>query len=164
MTRKLLTAFACSAALLAAMPVHALSCLRPDAVRLYTEARDSTDPFAIVRGVIHADGPLTLPERDADGQFRSGAEAINQVRMIGERLGSDGFTTPFDETIALKIACVAVWCGNPQLDTPIIAALDVTDHGLMLWIGPCGVRAMPASDADVARVVACHQTGQCAAN
>ena len=40
----------------------ALSCLRPDAVTLYEQARDSEDAYYIVRGELQITGPVDEPD------------------------------------------------------------------------------------------------------
>ena len=153
-----------TALLIAAIPLPAiaLSCRPPDAVRLYEDARDSPDPFMIVHGYLHADGPVALPEPDTNGQYPGDATAHTTVRLSGQGLTDTGFTAPVNQDITLAVTCVVAWCGSPLLDVAIIAAIQLKDTGPELLVSPCeGWRAMRGTPEDAHRVENCHRDGNC---
>jgi hypothetical protein len=144
------------------LPAIALSCLRPDAVRLFEEARDSPDPFMIVHGYLHTDGPIALPNPDANGQYPGDATAHTTVRLSGQGLTDTGFTAPVNQDITLAVTCLVAWCGTPLLDVAIIAAIQLKDTGPELLVSPCeGWRAMRGTPEDARRVEECHRDGNC---
>ena len=147
--------------LLLASPAHALSCLRPDAVRLYTQAAESEELFAIFIGRLHAENGIEVPRIPNDGTIQDNKEATSRVRLTGVTLGERHFDTPFDRDIDVRVTCLSVWCGNPLTDRDILAALRLTDGGPELEIDPCGSMAMPAEEADIDALLRCHRSGKC---
>lgn len=139
----------------------ALSCLPPDAVRLYSSARDSNDLFAIVVGRLHPNGPIAVPKVDANQGGTDDAQVTTQVRMSGRVLGETAFDDAFDRDIDVTITCLSVWCGAAIVDQDILAALRLTDDGPELEIGPCGGMAMPTAQADLDALLRCHVSGKC---
>ncbi|NNL48303.1 MAG: hypothetical protein HKO76_08050 [Acidimicrobiia bacterium] len=146
-------------ALVAATPANALSCLAPDAVRLYTQAAESDALFAIVTGRLHPDGEVRVPEVDANSQ--KNAEATTRVRMTGKVLGSQGFAQEFEREIDVTVTCLSIWCGTAITDQDILAAVRLTDDAPVLEVGPCGGMAIPLEGADVDGLLRCHRTGDC---
>lgn len=146
-------------ALLAGAPAHALSCLPPDALRLYDNAAESEDFYAIVTGRLHPDGDIAIPEVDVNNQ--KNAEATTRVRMSGKVLGSKGFAQEFEREIDVTITCLSIWCGGAITDQDVLAALRLTDDVPVLEIGPCGGNAMPLAQADIDGLLKCHRQGGC---
>ncbi len=139
-----------------ASPVLALSCLRPDAVRLYEQARDSEDAFYIVRGRIDVTGPISEPDPT------KGTPGHTQARFTGELLASQDFGAEFDRDINIISTCAGPWCGNPAgMEGDLIAAIRVDDAELSLASGPCGGDMVAWSDDAAARLLACHREGLC---
>ena len=143
-------------ALLVSAQAQALSCLRPDAVMLYEQARDSEDAFHIVRGELQITGPVTAPDPD------TGATGETLARLVGTMLTDDGFTTTFDQPVTIVSSCAGPWCGSPTgQEGLLIAAVRIGEDRLTLDAGPCGGDMLPY-DADGAdRLLACHRSGQC---
>lgn len=153
-----------SAALLCASlatPVWALSCLRPDIVRTYEMARDAEAGFWIVRGQIFADGPIAVPEPDANGRYKDDARASTPVAFAGLGLMTDGMYKSFAQNITLTITCLAHWCGSTPLDTDVFVAIEVKDTGPELVIDPCGSRVVPYTEEGEERLLACVRDGVC---
>lgn len=144
-----------------AFPVHALSCLPPDSVRLYTHAADSEAPFAIFRGRIDPARPIVVPEIPRDSATAETRDAVTRVRLRGHLLGEKDFTQRFDGEVDVRVTCLSVWCGTPVTDREILAALRVTEDVPVLEIGPCGGDSMPSEQADIEALLACHRTGEC---
>ncbi|MCG6882249.1 MAG: hypothetical protein LJE62_00680 [Silicimonas sp.] len=141
---------------LSATGAGALSCLRPDAVQLFQAARDAKEGFYVVKGRITLLEPVNAPDPDRGGIART------RARLTGLALGQGGFLAPFDREIALDAACLGPWCGSAEgLNEDMIVAVEVTDTGPVLSIGPCRERLV-AWDADGEdRVLACYRSGIC---
>lgn len=146
---------------LTAGPASALSCLMPDAARLYATARDSDQVFAIVTGRLMPDGPIAVPEVKENGSPNREPQAVTRVRMTGKVLGQDAFDRAFDREVDVKVTCLSIWCGDPLTDRDIVAALRLGGAVPELEIGPCGGNAVEASDAAIQRLLACHRSGDC---
>lgn len=144
-------------AFLAAGPASALSCLRPDAVRLYEDARDSAEVYTIVKGRILADGPILVPVPDRDG--KNGL--VTGVRLRGHILGARGFLDPVEAGIGLRLTCVSVWCAAPPPEDVLLMALRQTPSGSELSIGPCGGDAVVWTADAEARLLDCHRGIRC---
>ena len=144
-----------------AFPAHALSCLPPDAVRLYVQAAESDAPFAIFRGRIEPNQPIAVPEIPKVGAMPETKDAVTRVRLTGRLLGSEDFTRPFDDDVDVRVTCLSVWCGNPVTGRELLAALRMTDDVPVLEVGPCGGDSMLAEQTDIEALLACHRTGEC---
>ena len=149
MTRTLLTLLAC----LAAQPALALSCLPPDPVALYERARDAEESFMIIRGRILAEARVNLP--------REGKEAETPVRIEGLALTAEGFTEPFDRDATLRLTCAGPWCANAPSGGEVFMAVEVDGRDLIAEIGPCYFNQVEATDEGAARLLSCHQGGDC---
>ena len=150
------------AATLTADAALALSCMKPDAVRLYTQARDSSDLYAIVIGQLQPDAEIAIPEPNPDGSGTRDLIATTRSRMSGRVLGETGFSQFFDREVDVQITCLSIWCGAPVLGKDFLAALRVTGGVPILEIGPCGGLTMEADQDGIDRLLTCHQTGECA--
>lgn len=145
---------------LVAGPVQALSCLAPDAVRLYERARDSEAFYTVVRGRIA--GEVVQPRPDPQGQVEPGTVLTSTVRVVGVALDADGFDVPFDQPVDVNVTCAGPWCGGAS-DGEAILALRHTEKGLQLEAGPCAADQVPVSDTGIDRLLACHRAGICLA-
>lgn len=146
---------------LVAAPASALSCLPPDAVRLYSRADESIERFALVIGRLAAQPPIEIPVVPMDGSPTENKEATTRVRMTGQSLGARDFSVPFDLNIDVHVTCLSIWCGDPVTDREILAALRLTNGAPVLEVGPCGGNAMPLDQADLDALLACHRSGNC---
>lgn len=143
-------------AALAAGPAQALSCLPPDAVRLYQTAEAAKAPFYIVAGEVEVTGPVNLPDPDDE------RPAITQARITGTGLSGGGFEVPFDQPVTLEISCLGPWCGGVDgLTGKLIVAVAAGEAGLTLRIGPCGGDVVRWTADGEARLLACHRDGDC---
>ena len=145
-------------AVAAAQPALALSCLRPDVIRLYSDARDSEDLYSMVVGKITATNPIAIPKKDNGGSTK----ADTTVRVTGRSLTSSGFTAPFDRDVTLRASCLSVWCADPPtLDTEVFLTLRHDGDARVVDIGPCPFNALPWSADEEARVLNCHRFDRC---
>ena len=144
-----------------AAPAWSLSCIRPDIVRTFEEARDSKAGFWIVRGRILADGPIAMPQPDAGGRYKDNSSASTPVRFKGAGLRPNGEFASFEMDITLTVSCFAHWCGSPPLDTEVFAAIEVKDSGPELQVNACSGRVMPYSEDDEKRLLQCLSDGIC---
>ena len=140
-------------------PVLALSCARPDAVRLYEMARDAEEVYYFVRGRIDLTGPISEPSPGSD------APALTSARMSGTGLNNHGFGTDFEGAITIEAHCLASWCGSAEgLTGELFAALQVKGDELTLRVGPCGGDLAQWDRAAERRLLECHRTGLCTAS
>lgn len=144
-------------ALLAAAPANALSCLRPDAVRLFEQARDAEETYYIVKGRISLLEEANLPT-DPKVPTRT------RARIEGSALAAETFGAPFSREVALETTCASIWCG--QLDGlagELIMAIETEGDALSLRIGPCGGDQVPWDQNGEDRLLACYRDGDCGA-
>lgn len=143
-------------ALLLAGPVHALSCMRPDAVRLFETARDAEERFYIVKGEVAYLEPVRTPDPNGKATTRT------RARITGMALTASGFGAPFDRDVTLEATCLGVWCGKPgELGGTRIMALEVRPGGLVLDVGPCGGDQLAWEASQEDRLLKCHLEGDC---
>jgi hypothetical protein len=138
---------------LLAGPAQALSCLPPDPVRLFEFAKQSPDPFVIVKGRILA-GEVELPRENTKLPARS------SVRIEGLGLTRTGFSAPVAREVTLELSCLSVWCATPP-EGVLIMALKVEGDARTLAIDPCGGNAVPWTEDGEVRLLACQRDGDC---
>lgn len=140
-----------------ASPALALSCLPPDAVQLYEQARDSKDTYVAVRGRIDLSEPAQNPVPDTE------LPAITQAVMSGYSLTSHAFGALFRSKIEIRATCLGPWCGSAEgFEGEQIAMLRVDGNDVYtLMAGPCGGQAMAWTKDGERRLLDCHRTGNC---
>lgn len=145
-----------------AQPAAALSCLRPDVVRLYEDARDSPDLYSMVIATFPAETTVRVPQGN-QGTASGGTMAETILRLTGRGLTSAGFTHDFDRDITVRAGCLSAWCAAPPATgTEVFVTLRHKDETLVLDLGPCLSNALPWTAEDEARVMNCHRFGKCA--
>ena len=138
-----------------ALPAHALSCIRPDAVRLFETARESPDPYVVILGRLRPAGPITLPEPRKKEVTRM------TVRIDGKGLSRRGFDVPVSRDVVLEMRCLAEWCpGFPGKDEAIMA-LKVEGKTRVLTVDACGGNLVPWSEDQEKRLLDCATGGRC---
>lgn len=143
-------------ALLAAEPAHSLSCLRPDAVRVFEKARDAVARFYIVKGRITFLEPPNAPPRG------SKLPALTRARIDGLALNRTGFTTGFSRNVTISATCLGPWCGSlEKLSETSIFAVMVSGSELTLAIGPCGGDRVAWTQSGEDRLMDCYLNGDC---
>ena len=146
------------ALVLIAEPVFALSCMRPDVVRLYQNAVESEENYYFIKGILVPEGAINEPVTSGT---KEPVSAETNVRFVGEALTRDGFEAPFDRDIILRLNCASIWCGAAPLERKIFAAIKLAGETLDLDIGPCGFDAVDYSEPAEKRLLDCHQNGNC---
>ncbi|MEK6215808.1 MAG: hypothetical protein N2B03_01180, partial [Boseongicola sp.] len=155
MIRRFVAVFAFIAA---GSPVLALSCLPPDAVRLYEMARDAEEAYYFVKGRIDLTGPAQEPDPNSD------APALTRAHISGTALNSHGFGTSFEQDITIEASCLSVWCGSAEnLTGELFTAMRIINKELTLRVGPCGGDVVQWDQDAERRLLECHRTGICAA-
>lgn len=142
--------------LMSAAPAVALSCLRPDAVRLYENARDSERVYYLVRGQVELTGAVRRP------QPNSQAAALTKARVTGLALSGREFGASFDRSITVEAHCLGPWCGGPDgTKGEHFLALEIREDELFLRMGPCGGDAVLWDMDAEHRVLSCHAGDSC---
>lgn len=149
------------AALVAASPLHALSCVPYGLDNAIYEVATSED------GYVAAVGTLTfnerkLPKVDMSRQDDTPPITLIPARLKGTALNKKGFTQPFSTRLDLAIKCYGPWCSSAQSGTEALVFLQKTDTGYTLNTNPCGghIFANP-SKADLKQVEQCYLQGNC---
>ena len=132
-----------SLALLLPVEAAALSCLRPDVRRTFSELAARPEAYVVVTGTLAFD-PARLPRTD---HVTRPPEATRiPARLTGGSLTRDGFTRPYTADITLEVGCLAGWCGSLPADTEVLAFVEQTPEGQRLRIDACGGHAFPEPD------------------
>lgn len=143
---------------LTATNANALSCLRPDAVRLFEMVRDAEASYYVVKGRVSLLEAANAPDPETE------KPAMTRARVTGRALGAGGFATPFEQDITIAATCLSIWCGSAEnLKDDLIMGLELTDTGPVLNIGPCGGDQVTWDQSGEDRLLACHQGGICTA-
>lgn len=141
---------------LVATNADALSCLRPDAVRLFEMVRDAEESYYLVKGRISLLETANAPDPE------SGKAALTRARVSGHALGQSGFATPFEQEITLQTTCLGIWCGSAEDGTgELIMGLELTATGPVLNVGPCGGDQVTWDPSGEDRLLACYRNGVC---
>ena len=130
--------------LLLAAPAHALSCMAPDPLLQYTQARDSADLYSMVIGQITPTGPIIAPKQDLDSN-RTDTTTTTRARLTGRALAHDGFTFPFDQDVILRLTCLSIWCADPPTTEQEIFVTLRTRETLIADIGPAPPTPCPGA-------------------
>ena len=143
-------------AVLAAGPATALSCLRPDAVRLFEQARDAKETFHIVKGRVTLLETPNLPDPNQK------KPAMTLARVDGAALSKSGFHATFSEGVLLEVPCLGPWCGDPDgLEGELIMAIEVSGDTRILRLGPCGGDQVQWDQVAEDRILTCYLDGDC---
>ena len=152
----ILRTFVTLAAIVSVSPAAALSCLRPDAVTLYEQARDSEDAYYIVRGELQITGPVDEPDPE------TGEPGRTEARLLGTMLSGSGFAAPFDRPVTIVSTCAGPWCADPTGQKGLlITAIRIDEDGLTLEADPCSSNMVPFDHENAERLLACHRKDEC---
>lgn len=146
--------------LCAASPALALSCLQPDPVRDYKQADASADRWGAVVGRLDFD-ESRLPgtkDRLEDKPRQTDLRA----QLVGHSLGADGWETPFQGNITLRVQCFGPWCGRPKSGARYLVFLKHEDGKRVAFADPCGAN-LYRNPAPVVleRLHGCYAGGAC---
>lgn len=136
---------------------NALSCLRPDAVRLLEQAQASEATFYIVKGTVTFQEDPNLPERGTKTPTET------RARIKGKAMTRAGFLAPFEQNVVIKTSCLGPWCGGlADLDGERIMSIEVAAPDMrVLNIGPCGGDTVSWDQAAEDRIMACFLENNC---
>ncbi|NNE88620.1 MAG: hypothetical protein HKN27_11135 [Silicimonas sp.] len=142
---------------LAAGPAMALSCMRPDAVRMFEYARDSKDIFYVIKGRITPVDAYDVPTS------KNGSDTATDTPVLisGTGLGPGGFSVPVEIGATVRLTCLSVWCAGPPADEELLMIVKKAGDDLTLEIGPCGGTAIPWNSASEERLLQCHVSDNC---
>lgn len=140
-------------------PAVALSCLRPDVAKTYTQAAQAEEKYVVVHGDLSFDA-ARLPR--AEGNESPELTRI-PARLKGHALSKSGFDHAFDREITLEVACFGPWCGGAAPNHPYLAFVMYDDNaGYTLSIDPCGGMVFPDPTAEILdKVQRCNRGGTC---
>lgn len=140
---------------LSASPVFALSCIQPDAARMFTQAAESDKSFVILHGTFDF---AARPEVTTDNP-----RAENYLtKFKGLLLTGNGFTDSVEAPVTVNTTCVASWCGKMSPDKPYLAFVEQVGRQLTLNVGPCPDSALQKpTDAMLKQIVACAKGDDC---
>lgn len=164
MLHRVAAATLAACALLAPAPASALSCVPHDAAATFQRIHGAPDIYIGVTGTLTFDEDR-LPVVDRDNQETTPPETPIPARMTGHSLSAEGFETPFDRRIMLKVQCAGPWCAGVSSGTRYMGFLKAEDGGYSLTIGPCGGDAFAApTPAMMETVRQCFAGGSCVPN
>ncbi|MEO1306912.1 MAG: hypothetical protein AAFV38_03020 [Pseudomonadota bacterium] len=146
-------------ALLAANPLHALSCLKPDPVSRYLEAVEATEGYFIVVGEISY--ARTPPERPDSAAFEERPDVTIQAKIEGQALGKQGFERAFKRDLDLVSTCIGPWCGQFPQQGPLLAFVRAAEPQPVLEMSACPHNTFLPAPENLARIEACHLRGKC---
>lgn len=161
MIRKL--AFA--AALVAAGPASALTCVAPSVAGAYGAADDSPQNYVIAIGSLVATGPSDPPEGAVArrGDLNRMTGYTQPAAFTGTLFSGAGFDLPGSFPVTADVTCVAAWCGS-YADTPdaMFFFRREADGSHVLEIGACPFFVFPnPTRAQRQTVISCYQNGGC---
>lgn len=134
----------------------ALSCVRPDAVRYYIDARDAGEMYEVVEGHFQRKR-IIMPPRGNDGRSFEW-----NTRFVGRMLGPDGFMTSYEEDVTVFGGCIASWCVEGPPQGHVLAFIELRGNERILRTNACSSWVVPnPSPADLGRVERCHRGGGC---
>lgn len=157
----MIRAVAALLALSLASPAIALSCLPIDLAGQYQRIAAAPEPYVIVHGRLSFDADL-LPRTDWEAQQNTPPETRVSARLRGHALGRDGFKTPFNRAITLRVLCYGPWCANPPGEGMVLGFVKRENGAYALTTDPCGGDAFFAPPPEMLeQVLSCHRGGPC---
>ncbi len=118
---------------LAAPPVSALSCRRPDIVNAFSDANAADEVYVIARGQFSG-GPGPRPGGTTDGKPRSYRATFN-----GETIHRGGASERLDTEVIVTETCAGPWCAELDTRNEVLTFLQVNEAGgsPTLVLDPC---------------------------
>lgn len=145
----------------------ALSCLQPDPVQHYVQARDSSERYMAVLGRFTVPSQLAQPSPapvppPGAAQPRDGVAITDGVRFQGRALDQDGFDQTVDRPVSVALSCLGQFCATSLPEGEVLAYLKQTTTVPRAEVDPCGgwIYENP-TPAQIDAVLACHTGGKC---
>ncbi|MBP0482424.1 hypothetical protein [Sagittula salina] len=147
-------------AALAATEASALSCLPPDPVRTFLKVDAAPERWGAAVGRLDFDASR-LPQSHKDSADTP-PETWLRGQLVGHTLDTDGWTKPFQGSVALKVLCYGPWCAQPKSGRTYLLFLQREPHRHVATADPCGayIFANPSRE-DLDRVFQCFAGGPC---
>ncbi|MGP6088468.1 hypothetical protein [Antarctobacter jejuensis] len=125
------------AACLLATPALSLSCLPADPVRDFKAAEKSPLRWGVAVGRLDfSEGKL--PKVDWDQQQNVPPQTDLRAQMVGYALDANGFKTPFQANVTLRVLCAGPWCAQPKSGARYLAFIKHENGKRILQADPCG--------------------------
>ena len=142
-----------AAALLAAGPAHALSCMAPDPADTFQRANAATEVYVVLRGRFDFDESL-MPQLVGDEAPEDPAAV--PARFAGRALGPEGFTIPYETELLLQPQCFGPWCGGMAPSGDAVAFARDNGAGVyVIDLGPCGGTVFEPTPQVVGTITSC---------
>jgi len=107
------------ASVVAASPVHALSCMRPDVGTSFEAAEARPETFQIALGRLTRTGE-NIPAGTDTGDANSRVGYQFAAQFDGYFAGRESFDVERSVSVTVDVSCVSAWCGSDSL----------SEHGL----------------------------------
>ena len=142
---------------LAANPAFSLSCMRPDSVRMFENARDSEDIYYVIKGRLTPKNTYAIPTSE------NGKDSVADTSVVidGVGLGTRSFSVPVKVEAMVILTCLSVWCAGPPPEGELLMIVKKQNEALTLEVGPCGGTAIPWSVDSENRLLDCHRSNSC---
>lgn len=152
-------AFILALMVFAAGPVHALSCLRPDAAASFNRFAASEDLYVVLYGQFVFD-ETALPEPPRDNPNLTNRSNPIPATFIGHSLSRNGFRTPFGTGLTLDAQCLGPWCAGMASGVKTMAFVRKEGPKYTLSINPCGGVAFAQPTPEVLQQVTACMAGK----
>ena len=141
--------------------VHALSCLRPDAVETFQRLAAAEESYFVLFGELTFD-EARLPASASNDQTRP--STVIPAQFAGNSLTARGFTNAYSRDVNLQITCAGQWCGSAQSGIDAVYFVPSGETPATLTAGPCGGMLFPEpTQAVLDMLTSCMAGGPCSA-
>lgn len=142
------------AAVLWASQAAALSCIQPDAARMFQDVAAAEESYVVLLGQFD----FTPPPKQAVSNDAQSQQVV--ATFEGQGLGAGGFVATTPKTVVLQTSCAGAWCGwFPTPGADVVAFVELTQDGYLLSLGACGGSVFEAETAPI--VEACMRGETC---
>ncbi|MCZ4352493.1 hypothetical protein O4H61_08190 [Roseovarius aestuarii] len=142
----------------------ALSCVPVDPPLLFKRVHLAAESYVAVYGTLTFD-PALLPKTDWEAQHSTPQDTRIPAVMSGHSLDQNGFKTPFEAPVTLRVLCFGPWCAQPPANQPVMGFVQQNEGSFTLTTDPCGGDAFfqPSSEM-LQQIHTCFIGGDCESN
>ena len=145
-------------------PALALSCLAPSVERSYAQSDAATEHYLVVEGRLTLNARQLPKSGSGTGARNPPPMTIVPSKILGKSMSTAGFVVPFDQDVALEVACFGPWCGTVRNGDQVLAFVRRDGGEYALSITPCGGDAfVNPTPGQLKAVLECHRGGDCTA-